>query len=568
MGQAVTSAVRFARIASAGLLILAAACGNRTPQPNAVAATSATTNQMNPLPRDQVRDGGKLVWPLTGMPVNFNYNELDGTIEDGFRVIAALMPSTFVGDAGATQHWNKNYLASEPVLVTTPKQVVTYEINPKAVWSDGTPITWQDFLWEWKALNGTDKAYQIAGSNGYEDIEDVARGKDDREVIVTFKHPYADWQAPFNPLYPAATNKSPKMFNEGWKTGFPVTAGPFKFSGIDQVTKTITVVRDDHWWGDRAKLDAIVYRVVDFDAQTDALANNEIDAMDFGADANKYNRAKAMPDVELRVARGPQFNNITLNGASPNLTDVRVRKAVAMAIDRTAVTRSMVGPLGIPPATVDNHIFMTNQHGYRDNSDGVGHYDPAAAARLLDEAGWPLVNGVRQRDGRPLQLRLVLAAAGTTGKQIAELIQNMLNQVGVKAALESVPATDFFDKYITPGQFDLTLFSWVGTPFPISAAKSIYAKPTRNAKGELAVQQNYARIGSDDIDQLFAKATQELDPQKAIDLANQIDGLIWQEVHSITFYQRPEFWACRKGLANFGAKGFADVVYQDIGWAK
>ena len=53
-----------------------------------------------------------------------------------------------------------------------------------------------------------------------------------------------------------------------------------------------------------------------------------------------------------------------------------------------------------------------------------------------------------------------------------------------------------------------------------------------------------------------------------MDLANQADAGIWQEVHSLTNYQRPEVVACRKGLANFGAFGFASTMYEDIGWVK
>jgi peptide/nickel transport system substrate-binding protein len=83
----------------------------------------------------------------------------------------------------------------------------------------------------------------------------------------------------------------------------------------------------------------------------------------------------------------------------------------------------------------------------------------------------------------------------------------------------------------------------------------------------LATQQNYSRIGSDEIDRLYAEATQELDRQKAIDIANRIDALIWQEVHSLTLYQRPEMWVVKNGLANMGAHGFAEIVYEDIGWA-
>src|SRR3954467_13563361 len=108
-------------------------------------------------------------------------------------------------------------------------------------------------------------------------------------------------------------------------------------------------------------------------------------------------------------------------------------------------------------------------------------------------------------------------------------------------------------------------FSWIGTQFPVSSNKSIYANPVKNAKGELDVQQNYARVGSPELDKAFNDAIAELDPAKAAVLANQADALIWQEVHSLTLYQRPELVATNKTVANFGAKGFASDTYENIG---
>jgi peptide/nickel transport system substrate-binding protein len=210
---------------------------------------------------------------------------------------------------------------------------------------------------------------------------------------------------------------------------------------------------------------------------------------------------------------------------------------------------------------------MANQTGYQDNSGEVGRYDPARAAQLLDEAGWLLVNGVRQQNGRPLEIVMIIPAAVATSRQEAELMQNMLRQVGVTLRIDTVPTADFFDKYIRPGQFDVTVFSWIGTPFPLSSSRSIYAKPTTDAKGQLNIQQNYARVGTDEIDALYTQANAELDRARAIELANRIDALIWQQVHSLTLYQRPDLWATRRTLANFGAFGFAQPpVYQDIGW--
>jgi peptide/nickel transport system substrate-binding protein len=528
----------------------------------------ATENKINAMPRDRVQDGGRLTWPIDNLPVNYNYNHIDGTDADAKYSKTALIPRIFLVDAGGTPFFNPDYLVSGPALVTEPKQVVTYNINPKASWYDGTPITWEDFHWQWRALNGTNKAYQVASSTGYTDIENVARGRDDREVIVTFKNKYADWQALFDMLYPASTNKSPKIFNDGWRQQPLTTAGPFKLGSIDQTAKTVTLVRNEKWWGKPAKLDTIVFRAIDPDAQIDALANGEVDLLDIGPDVNKYSRAKGIAGTEIRVAGGPNFRHITINGTGEILKDVKVRQALAMAIDRAAIARAMLGPLEIDATTLGNHIFMRNQTGYHDNSGDVGRYNPTRAAQLLDEAGWKLDGKVRKKDGRTLEINCVIPAAVATSRQESELVQNMLGQVGVRLAINTVPTPDFFEKYIRPGQFDFTVFSWIGTPFPVSSARSLYAKPTVGPSGELAIQQNYARVGSDDIDKMFAEATQELDRKRAIELANQIDAQIWQLVHSLTLYQRPEMWVTKNGLANHGAFGFAEIVYEDIGWAK
>src|SRR5262249_47210348 len=185
------------------------------------------------------------------------------------------------------------------------------------------------------------------------------------------------------------------------------------------------------------------------------------------------------------------------------------------SIDRAAITRSMVGPLGIEPKSLGNHIYMANQRGYQDNSGDVGKYEPDKARQLLEQAGWKLDGNVRKKDGKPLEVNCVIPTAVATSKQMSELMQNMLGQVGVVMKIDTGPGQDFFEKYVRPGQFDLTMFSWIGTPYPIGNSRSLYVKPKAGTDGQLNVEQNYARIGSDEIDRLFTQAIQELDTQKA-----------------------------------------------------
>jgi peptide/nickel transport system substrate-binding protein len=527
------------------------------------APASATQNQINPVDRDQLTQGGSFRWALAEMPPNFNYNQLDGTLDDNEDVISALMPAAYDFAADSAPTVNKDYFTSIELTKDNP-QTVTYTINPDAVWSDGKPITAADLISQWKALNGTNPAYNVSSTTGYEEIASVAQGADDHQAVATFSHPYADWQALFSPLYPASTNDDPNVFNTGWTTGPQVTAGPFAVDSIDMTAQTITLKPNPAWWGDKPKLDSIVYRVMDPDASIDALANGEIDFVDIGPDVDAYSRATTLQNVDIRRAGGPNFRHITINGTSPVLSDVNVRQALAKAIDRQTIANALLGPLGGDAKKLDNHIFMTNQEGYQDNSGDLSKPDVDAANKQLDAAGWTRQgDATRTKDGQPLTIRFVIPSGVSASQQEAELVQGMLQQVGAKVDIQTVPVGDFFESYVNTGNFDFTVFSWIGTPFPISSSSSIYEQP----KGA-DIQQNYARIGDPSIDQMFQQASEELDPAKARALANQIDAKIWSEVHSLTLYQRPDLIAANSKLANFGAFGFASVRYQDIGFTQ
>jgi len=523
------------------------------------AVKKADQNHMNPQSRDNLQQGGKLVWPVSGVLPNFNYGQIDGTQQDGQWILNAILPIIFNFDATATPTYNPNYLAGEPKVVATPKQVVTYALNPKAIWYDGTPISAADYIAQWKASNGTNPAYLISASTGYDQIESVAQGTSKYEVIVTFKTPFADWKSLFWPLYPASTNNDPKVFNSGWKDKFLTSAGPFKFQSYDATAKIYTIVPNEKWWGEKPKLDQIVYRVMDDDAWPGAIANGEIDMMDVGPSADYYNKVKPLQGIDIRVAGGPNFRHLTMNGQSAVLQDVNVRQALAMAIDRSAIAKAELGPLPVVPTPLGSHIFMQNQAGYQDNSAVVA-FNPEKARQMLDAAGWVVQGSKRMKGGKPLAVRIVIPAGIAVSRSESELVQNMLAQVNVDVNIDTVPLSDLFDKYITPGRFDFTVFSWLGTPFPISSGESIYRKPMGDK-----IQQNYARIGNDQLDQAYNDAIAELDPAKAIEKANEVDKLIWAEVHSLPLYQRPDIWAVKAGLANIGAYGFASITYENIG---
>jgi peptide/nickel transport system substrate-binding protein len=532
--------------AAAALALLLTGCGSgSTAHPAKQAAPPpAGTTGINAQPASNVKQGGTLRLSIEEWISQYNYYETDGTDGDGASILGQVEPDLFLLDSKGVPHPDPDYLVSAAVTSTSP-QVVTYTLNPKAKWSDGKPLSYLDFKQLWLDTNGSNPAYLLSGSTGYNQISSVVQGADPTQVKVTFSKPYADWQNLFTPLLPADQIDTPAKFNKGWIEKIPVTAGAFKIGSMDKTTQTVTVVPDPNWWGPKPKLDSVVYRALDADAITDAFLNNEVDEAPAEDPAN-YARLSKSTSASIRTGSRWDEVHLTLNGARGPLQDVAVRQAVGEALNRQALADAFGKDLPVKLAPLDNHFFMPNQKGYKNNAGVYGVYDPTAAGKLLDGAGWK-DNGAgkpRTKDGKELDLAYVVdAGSSQSAFDQAELVQSMLGQVGIKVTIQKVPDNDYFEKYVNDGNFDLTSFRFTDAVFTSQQA-SVYQQP-QGAN----VFQNYGRIGSPEIDALLLQAGASTDPAQAEALYNQADAQIWKLGHSIELFQRPQIVAERKGLA-------------------
>jgi peptide/nickel transport system substrate-binding protein len=515
-------------------------------------------NDINPVPRDQVPEGGDLRWPLDQLPDNFNRNQVDGTLGVNTEVISAFMPSAHRTLPDASVEVDTDYFTSIELTSSEP-QTITYTIRPEATWDDGTPITWRDLQAQWQALNGSNPAFLVSSTTGYEDIASVERGVDDKQAVVTFARVFGEWRSLFSPIYPASTNTDPAVFNAGWINAVPTSAGPFRFENVDTTAQTITLVRNEKWWGDRAKLDRIIFRVVDRGALADGLANNEIDWYAIGSDVNLFARAQSTPGTDIRQAVEPSYNHVTFGGAPGSLLESpELRRAIAQGIDRQSIARALIGQIVPETTPLGNYIYVQGSKNYVDHSQGVA-FDPAAAGATLDRLGWaaPGDGQVRANAGRALTLRLVIPAGNPISDRVSQLIQAQLGAIGVGVELVQAGQQDFFKQFITPGNFDMALFRWEGTVFPATSTRNIYS-----TSGE----QNYGHISTPEIDALYDQAIRELDDARRVEIGQQIDQLLWQEMPQLPLYQNTGAYAVRSTVANYGAQGFDDVDYADIGF--
>ncbi|MEO3763043.1 ABC transporter family substrate-binding protein [Streptomyces sp. B5E4] len=468
---------------------------------------------------------------------------------------------------------------------------------------------------------------------------------------------------------------------------------------------SVTLVRNPRWWGDRALLDRLVFEElprgtgrekaldagrldiaeVERDealeaarAERAAAATVEVERHDPSQDgkpADLVSLPKAGPrPYTVHRALEPAYTQLALNGSSGPLADERVRRAVARAVDRGTLARSVLGPHGLPAKPLGSHLLMPGQPGYSDQSAALGPQDVIAAQKLLAEAGWKggprseeaEAKGPRDRDGgdgradrdraegansgddkpgavlptydvplsvtqpaqaqnvalgrqaelwaaaakhgtsskaykeavkaarlarralaeretsvaqpprqrpfvkngKPLTLRFVVPQGPGTEqlRSVASRVVKMMDNIGVRTEVVEAGEQGYFKDYIAAGEYDIALYSWPGTAYPATDARPIYAKPVPSPDGSLVVEQNYTRVGTDEIDQLFDQAVSELDDEVAQELLTRADARIWAAAGSIPLYQRPQLVATTRNLANAGAFGFATPRYQDIGY--
>ncbi|WP_405195620.1 ABC transporter substrate-binding protein [Streptomyces anulatus] len=766
-----------------------------------------------PAARQAVSDGSTVTWAVDALPATFNAFQADADSATT-RITGALLPTLFPMDASGQPKLNPDYLESAKIIEREPKQVVLYKLNQQAVWSDGREIGAPDFVAQWRALRGKDSAFWTARNSGYERIEKIERGADDLQVRVTFSKPYADWRSLFSPLYPKEITGSPDAFNDGARTTLKNTAGPFVLRSVSKAKGTVTLARSPRWWGDKAKLDTLVFRAVAAGDRTQALADGTVDVADIDAStadrialarrdrgnngqplahgpgsgttpagalrswalahgsdeeaaeiaqaAREKNRKavvaytaeqKALRDFAVRKSLEPAYTQLALNGESGPLADDRVRRAVARALDREELARTVLGPLGLPAEPLGSHLALAGQPGYKDGSGALGDQNTKEAQALLADAGWTRGGAVQPpkdtkagseaekkgakgdaagteedaeketaegtkddkeaksekaenekkaeqggeeektgkkaedsssedstaegstaegkkadrasedsaasrdeglyivgednkpgahapvraastgasavhvlapartaaaqsaallrqagalgedgavaaqdkqpggaagayapvgtaapapaaakgqlgKDGKALTLRFVLPSGpgSQSLRSVGDKIAVMLEKIGIGTEITKVPDESYFKDHVASGAYDLALYSWPATAYPATDGRPIYAKPEPATDGSLLVEQNYTRVGTDHIDQLFDQAAAELDEKAARELMKQADARIWAAAGSIPLFQRPQLVAVDKKLANVGAFGFAAPRYQDIGF--
>lgn len=534
-------------------------------------AASLPLAQINEKPRDQVKDGGTLRFGISQLPTAWNGLDVDNnTVDLNSNIWNYIGVTNFTYKADGTPVANKDYLQSYEVKKASDNgghQQVTLHLNPNAKWGSGRVIDYTDYAATWKAMNGTNPAFKPATTDGYNQVTSVTKGDKPTDVVITFKTASPDWTSTWSTVLPKEGVSTPAVFNGGWKTLNPNWfAGPFTLDKVDQAQKTLTVKRNDKWWGDKAKLDSVSFKELDDATMTKAFANKEIDVVDTIITKDGYDTAKKRADGQLREAGSLQWRHFTFNTKSQNLTDVKVRQAIVKGINREAIAKSDLAGLPVDPASVmlGNHFFMPGQPGYQDNGAPYA-YNPDQAKKDLDAAGWKMNGSVREKDGKPLTIDYAMLTGVPTSENEGALLKQNMAALGIKVNLVNTPA-DSLNDVLSNHSFGIIAFTWQGTPYPMNNVRQIYGAASEGSSKPS--ESNFSQLIIPQLEKLIPQIDTEEDATKRRELTNQADKLIWENVMTLPLYRRAQFAAVPKNLANYGAATFETVPTQNIGYEK
>ncbi|HEY6748613.1 MAG TPA: ABC transporter family substrate-binding protein [Mycobacteriales bacterium] len=443
--------------------------------------------------------------------------------------------------------------------VTNGKQVVTYKINPKAVWSDGQPITSKDFEFTARLQKSVDPkdggCADLLASTGYEQIGSVEGTDNDKTVTVTFTKPYGDWRQLFT-LFPQhlMDKTDPKancaVVKKGWPVagGVPLSSGPYLLdkAGIDVGKKTMILTKNPKWWGaEPSKLDRIIIQNIGSDptVSVNALRNKEVQMIYPQPQLDLVKQIKALePQVTSSTNFGLSFEHLDFNTKDPQLAQADVRKAFAYALNRPELVAKTVGQFDSRAQVLNNRYLVNNQPNYRDTSGGLyNKQDIAKSDELLKGLGYAKgPDGIYAKGGQRLSFTIMTTQANPLREATIDAITEQMKPAGFE--IKKFLNPDIFagpekPRSLDGGEFQIALFAWVSQPGP-SSSQSIYASP----KGA-NIGQNYTRGGDPRVDALLPRVAVETDATKAAELGNQVDELLWQNMFTIPLYQKPTFLA-------------------------
>ncbi len=433
-----------------------------------------------------------------------------------------------VGDKGFTPRLAKSWTFASDSLS------VAFSIDPRAKWHDGKPVTARDIAYSFKLYTDPKAASPVAPTLSNVDSVTV---KDSLTAVAWFKtHTPSEFYDVVYQLIPVPEHVYGAVPFEQLHTSDVtrklVGSGPFRFVKWDPKVR-IEMIADTSNYRGRPNFDRVILVPVSdptagaamvLTEQADFLQGFPIDQA-AKLDSNKTVRLVTAPTEGYTFLGFNRFVPKSRSTPHPVFSDIRVRKALSMGVDRVAMLHNVFGQRGI----LSRGPFPMSV-SFADSTIKLPPYDTTAAKALLDSAGWKIgATGMREKNGRPLRFSLIAPTTSLTRQQYAVLIQEAYRKLGVQMDIEQMDNVAFLARQ-DAGDFDAAFASFNTDP-NVSGEKQSWATSGIGPNG-----QNKFRYSNKTVDALLDTASTTFDPAKAKTAASRAFQLIADDVPAIFIY--------------------------------
>lgn len=552
-----------ATVAVSVLSLLIASCGSAGAEPlKATTTSSASTTTTTTQPPEQK----SLTFAVPYLPSNLNPNTPAGDNAVTRQIMVNIWPSVFYENSKYQPTLNSEFMSSAELVSTKPETIV-YKINPDAVWSNGSSISAADFIYNWKAQSGL-KGLDVGGAQflpdstiGYSDIRSVTSSNGGKTVTVVFNKFFSDWESLFNPLVPASVSSV-----VGWNLGFTrvspsveVSGGPYQISTMTAGQKVV-LTRNPGYWGKPAVIPKLVFLDAPNPATYASLfQSGSINLVDSPASNLLYLGLKSLAQVSVKLIPSLSVEELLFNMRVSPLSDVKVRQAIALAIDRKAIVEAVLGSYDSNASPAGNNIYPPGLPQYVNDGAKYAAANPKAASALLKSDGYSRsANGVLEKDGKPLVLTISVDDSNQNLLYVEELITEELSAVGIVVNSVNYPLNSLVDSVLNKGNFDMAIVGETGST-DATFHVSRYQPAHSGGRG------NYMGYSSKPAEKLIEQASTELDPATSANTYNKLDKLIWTDLPTLPLYSVPDVLAYDKGYHFIGRSSAASTIFWNSG---
>jgi peptide/nickel transport system substrate-binding protein len=420
----------------------------------------------------------------------------------------------------------KPWLAEQmPEVVSEDPLVIQYRLKEGLTWSDGKPLTSEDAKWTYEQIMDPDN--QIITRLGWEDIEKFET-PDERTVRMTFSKPFAPWRTLLGgsctQIFPKHVYEG-KDFNKDLNNEI-VGSGPYKFKEWKK-GQSLTVVRNDNYWGEKPAIDEITYRFIpDTNSLIAALQNGEVSFIHPPPDIGLLEKLQGIEGAKVEYKPGTIWEHIAFN--VDKVDNLKMRQAIAYGINREQVVneilKGQVKPL--------NSFLVPEQEPYYTPAWEDYTYDPDRARQLVQEA---------KAEGASTEISFSTTSDNTLRETLQQVVQQQLKDVGITITIDNSSAETFFGERTPQGDFEMGEWAWYANPDPSST--TLFAANQVAPKG-----QNYYRYRNEEVSALLEQSDETIDEGKRAELLRRAQDLMAQDVPIIPMYQRPDYYAWSENL--------------------